>query len=380
EASSSANDSAPEMGLHLGAAEPAPLAYTEEVEGICRKCCSCHKIKALIEGNDVRGKCDFSGNKSQWRCSECNNLKSRIARIQASAHAIAGWNDVKEAARASFMGRAAGLMKDDLRKAMSEAVTRTSIQRRTLSFKASGDYINIEKLEDEVKEPTERESIRNNAPRLVCPISNNTNIWIPVYSATQQEDRIEQEERSQRAETEHVARAKVKAKAKAKGKARAQAASGKEAEEGAAEAAAGEEADGAAGAEPVAKRRRRSGKGPGEEKPEDKTPKEKPIKELTPQQNERLQTIEGKLQDTSLHLHATICEANGHKGTKVPTDTLDKANEVAAEVEKLVKTASDMHAAGKAPQGVVATFFKDAKNAMDEAKGLSAKMCSLISD
>ena len=146
------------------------------------------------------------------------------------------------------------------------------------------------------------------------------------------------------------------------------------------EAAAGEdeEVDGVAAAtEPTPKHRRKSAKGPEEEKP---SIKEKPIKELTAQQNIRIQSVEGKLQDASLKLCTTICEANEHKGTRVPTDTLDKANEVAADVEMLVKAASGMHAAGKAPQGAVTAFFKAAKSAMDEAKELSAKMKSLISD
>ena len=102
-----------EITLHPCTADLVPLASSEVIKigGVYRKCCSCHLMKALAEGNDVRSRSDFDGRKSQWRCSECNKVKSRIARIQHSARAIEGWNDVREGETARFMERMAGLIK-----------------------------------------------------------------------------------------------------------------------------------------------------------------------------------------------------------------------------------------------------------------------------
>ena len=102
-----------EIALHPCTPVLVPLASSGEIkmEGVYRKCCSCHLMKALAEGNDVRSRSDFDGRKSQWRCSECNKVKSRIARIQHSARAIEGWNDVREGETARFMERMAGLIK-----------------------------------------------------------------------------------------------------------------------------------------------------------------------------------------------------------------------------------------------------------------------------
>ena len=375
-----------EIALHPCTADLVPLASSGEIkmEGVYRKCCSCHQMKASAEGNDVRGRCDSNGRKSQWRCSECNNLKSRIARIQDSGRAIEGWNDVREGERARFMERAAGLMKDDLRKAMLDAVAWRNFQLRSLTFKASGDYIDIEHIEDKVKNPIERDSILNNAPRMICPITGTTKIWIPIYSATQQDEHVQQEGRDQRAETEHLIRAKSKAKAKRKGatkKSPTQTGSSKvPGRGGVAEAAPGEEAENAAGMEPVSKRRRKSMTGPTEEKTKDKALGETSMKKLTSKENERLVGVEDQLQDTSRLLHASILEGSNHRGSKVPTNTLKKANAVVAKVGYLISKASEIRTAGKVPHGEALSFFKDAKGVVNEAKEVSAKMSSFIMD
>ena len=132
--------------------------------------------------------------------------------------------------------------------------------------------------------------------------------------------------------------------------------------------------------EPVVKRSRRSVKSPGEKKLEDKVLRETPMQKLTHQQNERLVRVQGKLQEASLLLHALICESSKHKGTKVPSNMLDKAKAVAAELVKLVTMASDMHATDKTPEGMIPVFWKDAKHATHVAKDVSAKMSSLIVD
>ena len=121
-------------------------------------------------------------------------------------------------------------------------------------------------------------------------------------------------------------------------------------------------------------------KGSGEEKLNEKALRVTSMKELTSKQNERLVSVESTLQKTSLSLHARIREASKHKGSKVPTDTLDKANAVAAKVLELITMASDLQTAGKAAHGVVPVFFKDAKHAVFEANWVSAKMKSLIVD
>ena len=104
------------------------------------------------------------------------------------------------------------------------------------------------------------------------------------------------------------------------------------------------------------------------------------MSKLTHMQNERLVYIQGKLQGTSVLLRASIREASKHKGTKVPTNTLDKAKAVAAKIVKLVKMASDIHATGKRPRGMLPSFFQDAKQAIDVANEVSAKMSSLLAD
>ena len=88
--------------------------------------------------------------------------------------------------------------------------------------------------------------------------------------------------------------------------------------------------------------------------------------------------VQGRLQEASVFLHASIREASKHKGTQVPTNTLDKAKAVTAEIVKLVTMASDIHATGKMPGGMFPSFFEDAKQAIDVAKEVSAKMNSLL--
>ena len=127
-------------------------------------------------------------------------------------------------------------------------------------------------------------------------------------------------------------------------------------------------------------RRRRNVKRRGDKKLHDKVHRETPMSKLTHMQNERLVYVQGKLQGTSVLLHASIREASKHKGTKVPTNTLDKAKAVAAEIVKLVKMASDIHATGKRPRGMLPSFFQDAKRAIDVANEVSAKMSSLLAD
>ena len=355
-----------EITLHPCTADLVPLASSEVIKigGVYRKCCSCHLMKALAEGNDVRSRCDLD--------------------IQDSGRAIEGWNDVREGERARFMERAAGLMKDDLRKAMLDAVAWRNFQLRSLTFKASGDYIDIDHIEDKVKNPIERDSILNNAPRMICPITGTTKIWIPIYSATQQDEHVQQEGRDQRAETEHLIRAKSKAKAKRKRatkKSPTQTGSSKvPGRGGVAEAAPGEEAENAAGMEAVSKRRRKSMTGPTEEKTKDKALGETSMKKLTSKQNERLVGVEDQLQDTSRLLHASILEGSNHRGSKVPTNTLKKANAVVAKVGYLISKASEIRTAGKVPHGEALSFFKDAKGVVNEAKKVSAKMSSFIMD
>ena len=104
------------------------------------------------------------------------------------------------------------------------------------------------------------------------------------------------------------------------------------------------------------------------------------MQKLTLQQNELLVRDQGKLQEASLLLHAMICESSKHKGTKIPSNMLDEAKAVAAELVKLVTMASDMHATDKTPQGMIPVFWKDAKHAIHVAKDVSAKMSSLIVD
>ena len=121
-------------------------------------------------------------------------------------------------------------------------------------------------------------------------------------------------------------------------------------------------------------------KGSGEEKLNEKASRVTSMKKLTSKQNERLVSVESTLQNTSLSLHASLREASKHEGSKVPTDTLEKANTVAAKVLELITMASDLQTAGKAAHGVVPVFFKDAKHAVFQANWLSAKMRSLIVD
>ena len=174
-------------------------------------------------------------------------------------------------------------------------------------------------------------------------------------------------------------RHRKKSKAKAKAECHARASSGKALDKGSiADTGAGEKAESAAGTEPVVKRRRINVKRPEEKKPEDKVLRETPMKKLSHKQNERLVCVRGKLQETSLLLHASIREVSKHKGTKVPTNTLDKAKAVTAEIMKLVTMASDIHATGKMPGGMFPSFFEDAKQAIDVAKEVSAKMNSLL--
>ena len=101
-----------------------------KTEDVYRKCCSCHMMKTFIDVRGVHRKRDFDNHKLHWCCLECMSLEERIARIQDSARAILGWNDLRwrsrvpgwydiiKNERARFMERAAGLMKDDLRKAI----------------------------------------------------------------------------------------------------------------------------------------------------------------------------------------------------------------------------------------------------------------------
>ena len=70
------------------------------------------------------------------------------------------------------------------------------------------------------------------------------------------------------------------------------------------------------------------------------------MRKLTYVQNERLVCVQGRLQEASLFLPASIREASKHKRTKVPTTMLEKAEAATAEIVKLVSMASDMHAAG----------------------------------
>ena len=114
-----------------------------KMEDVYRKCCSCHMMKAFVDVRDVHRKRDFENYKPQWCCLECMRLEKRIARIQDSGRAILGWYDVRKRIRDSgraipgwddvrknektrLMERAAGLMKDDFRKAMLDAVRRLS--------------------------------------------------------------------------------------------------------------------------------------------------------------------------------------------------------------------------------------------------------------
>ena len=147
-----------------------------------------------------------------------------------------------------------------------------------------------------------------------------------------------------------------------------------------ADTGASEKAESAADSEPVVKRRRSNVKRPGEKKPDEKVRRKTPMRNLTSMQNERLVYVQGRLQEASVLLNASIREASKHKGTQVPTNTLDKAKAVTAEIVKLVTMASDMHATGKTPRGMFPYFFEDAKHAIDVAKEVFPKMNSLIVD
>ena len=315
-----------EMRFHSSTAEPVPSASTREIKmkDVYRKCCSCHMMKAFIDVRGVQRKRDFGNHKLQWCCLECMSLKKRIARLQDSARAILGWNDIRRRSgvpswddirkneSARFMEQAAGLMKDDLRKAMSDAVRRLRKKKKAL-LKAE--------------------------------------------------------------------RRRKKSKAKAKAKSHAQASSGKALDKGSiADTGAGEKAESAASTEPVVKRKRPNVKRPKEKKPEDEVLRETSMKKLTQKQNDRLVCVRGKLQETSLLLHAWIREVSKHRGTKVPINTLEKVKAVTADILKLVTMASDMHATGKTPQAMFSSVFQDAKHAIEVAKEVFAKMSSLIVD
>lgn len=349
---------------------PAELDALEESMGK-KMCCSCHLFKDPDQGKVVRATCDFSGNKEQWRCNHCNNLKSRIQRIQAGTSHVEGWSDVQGDSRVKFMEKAAVLCRDDLKKAMSEAVVWTQINRRTMSFSAEGDYINVTDLEEKVKDTEEREGIRNNAPRIKCPISGKDKVWIPTYHAIQRSDTVHEEKRSFAAETENTIRAKSKAKAKARGKARAQPIGEQAVGDAAGEAQEEEQAP----ADHPTKRRRVSGKAS-----ETNATKEKPMKDITQQQKDRIQNVEGKLQEVSLNLNTMLCDAEQHKGTKVPHNKVAKVSELANKIEALEQEASDMVLAGKAPQGSAAAWFKDTKESISEANALIEKVNELLAD
>ena len=104
------------------------------------------------------------------------------------------------------------------------------------------------------------------------------------------------------------------------------------------------------------------------------------MKKLTSKENERLVSVEGQLQGTSQLLHASILKGSNHRGRKVPTNTLKKANAVVAKVGYLISKASEIRTAGKVPHGEALGFFKDAKGVVNEAKEVSANIRSFIMD
>ena len=54
---------------------------------------------------------------------------------------------------------------------MLDAVVWRNVHLRSLTFKAAGDYIDIDHIEDKVKISLTFDSILNNAPRMSCPIT-----------------------------------------------------------------------------------------------------------------------------------------------------------------------------------------------------------------
>ena len=165
------------------------------MEDVYRKCYSCHMMKAFIDGRGVHRTRDFDNRKPLWCCFSCKSLQKRIARIQDSGRAIRGWYDVRQRVRdsgrairgwkrvrknerARFMERAAGLMKDDLRKAMLDAVRHLRkkrevwVKRRRRNVKRAGE----KKPDEKVRRESDCNICR--APFVVYPIVILSGIYL----------------------------------------------------------------------------------------------------------------------------------------------------------------------------------------------------------
>ena len=95
------------------------------------------------------------------------------------------FGELEGAGRANFMAKGHNLYGSDLAKAMTEAIHQSRLCRQAAKFTSTGKFMDIEGDEgvnEKYKnKPDELASILDKGHRIVCPVRNVEQVWVPEH-------------------------------------------------------------------------------------------------------------------------------------------------------------------------------------------------------
>ena len=100
-----------------------------------------------------------TGSKEQFRCSECHNLRARIARLQNQNEHVKEMRHLNAEGRKQCMDDAKGLCGEDLAKMCMESILWSSHYRQSALSQQKGDYEDWDDVRDRYMQQPEGEKL-----------------------------------------------------------------------------------------------------------------------------------------------------------------------------------------------------------------------------
>ena len=114
-----------------------------------------------------------------------------------------GFQKVENDQRSTFYKENCDLVGPDLKKAMSECITTSTVKRQSLKFSAKGSMRPVEEVKEDMLKKGKKEEWDNlelNGNYMTCPITGARLIWEPTYSLEKTTEETETEEKKRKFE------------------------------------------------------------------------------------------------------------------------------------------------------------------------------------
>ena len=306
-------------------------------------CSSCNSEVPKDKTVKVQKEDPIKGTNDQFRCSMCNNQRSKVSRMIAAKGLENGYKHMNAEERKQFQKDCQGLCGAALAKQLTDSITRATVRRITECTNEDGTFEFEEKVkEDFASTPDYLKILLEKAPRTNCVHTGVELIMVPKYTYQRKvEDIMEKREKLHLESEQAIKKVKVE-------KEHVDAKPPDQKGEG--------EAD-------------NSGEGANKDnKPPDPKDAKKAIKkEISQAQNKRIAKIHEKFEKVQFKAQATVvqCDCEAVKDW-VPAAQLHKAKNLLQEMEKLIEMAKAFCQAG-------ATASTNDLNAFFEACKLTDK-------